>query len=528
MSLGSITIRKLLQRVTEGEIRIPAFQREFVWEPDRVQFLMDSIYKGFPIGTVLFWRTKEKLLHDRELGPYSLPDPTKEYPIEYVLDGQQRITSIFATFQNELTPNPQSKVDWLHIYFDLSSSADDQDSQFAALRPAELTSDHFPLRALFNVREFGKISRSITDPDKQQKLDFLHAQFTEAVIPVETVETEDHSKIALIFERINRGGVPLDTYQLLSAWTWSGDFDLRAKFEELAAELDTFGFSDLRDDPDLLLKCCAAVLIGDSSAKSVIDLKGSEVRDQFAKFRTGVLGAIEFLRSDCGVKSLKIMPYRSMLIPLAMCFATDKSAGFHPSAAQRSALVKWFWVSCFSRRYSSSVDTAISQDIQAFKSLQNGDITELEKRSFTVSPNFFKDNAFLLTSVNTRIFVLLLATAKPRSFISGSTVGLDAVLTSCNRTEFHHIFPNNHLITAGFDDRSERFMLANFSFLSQTDNRSIQDKAPNVYKASLPTDRYDEVLSSNLIPLDGLDLSYQEFIDKRSELLAKAANVLTI
>lgn len=527
MSLGSITIRRLLQRVTDGEIRIPAFQREFVWEPDRVQFLMDSIYKSFPIGTVLFWRTKEKLLHDRELGPYALPDPKKEYPIEYVLDGQQRITSIFATFQTDLMPNPNSDVKWLDIYFDLSSNADDQDSQFAALAPEQVKSDHFPLRALFNVTEFGKISRSITDLEKQKKLDYLHAQFTEAVIPVETVETEDHSKIALIFERINRGGMPLDTYQLLSAWTWSGDFDLRAKFDELAAELDSFGFSNVKDDPDLLLKCCAAVLKGDSSVKSVVDLKGSEVRAQFPNFRNGVLGAIEFLRNDCGVKSLKIMPYRSMLIPLSRCFATDKSTGFHPNAAQRSALVRWFWVSCFSRRYSSSVDTAISQDIQAFDSLVRSDVTGLQKRSTIVYPEFFKENSFSLTSVNTRIFVLLLARAKPRSFISGASVGLDEVLTSCNRTEFHHIFPNNHLIAAKVDQRSRRFMLANFSFLSQTDNRSIQDKAPKVYKSSIPAAQYEEILKSNLIPVDGLDLAYDQFVEKRAGALADAANTLT-
>ena len=77
-------------------------------------------------------------------------------------------------------------------------------------------------------------------------------------------ETEDHSKIAIIFERINRGGVPLDTYQLLSAWTWTGGFDLRTKFDELATELDEVGFSKLRDDPDLLLKCCAAVIRNDA------------------------------------------------------------------------------------------------------------------------------------------------------------------------------------------------------------------------------------------------------------------------
>lgn len=59
MAIAQITIRQLLQRIIDGEIRIPAFQRDFIWEPDRVQFLMDSIFKGYPIGTVLFWRTKE-------------------------------------------------------------------------------------------------------------------------------------------------------------------------------------------------------------------------------------------------------------------------------------------------------------------------------------------------------------------------------------------------------------------------------------------------------------------------------------
>ena len=82
MAIETNTIRKLLQRIAEGEIRIPAFQREFVWDPDRVQFLMDSIYKQYPIGTVLFWRTREKLDFDRDLGPYTLPHPKDQYPID--------------------------------------------------------------------------------------------------------------------------------------------------------------------------------------------------------------------------------------------------------------------------------------------------------------------------------------------------------------------------------------------------------------------------------------------------------------
>lgn len=527
MAVATITIRQLLQRITDGEIRIPAFQRDFVWEPDRVQFLMDSIFKGYPIGTVLFWRTKEKLSYDRDLGPFTLPDPKKEYPIDYVLDGQQRLTSIYSTFQTELKQNPETQVKWVDIYFDLSAATSAQDSQFVALEPTDVTPNHVPLRVLFDVAEFGKFTRTIEDENQLKAIDQLQALFKEAVIPVETVETEDHSKIAIIFERINRGGVPLDTYQLLSAWTWSGDFDLRTKFEELANELDEVGFSDLRDDPDLLLKSCAAVVRNDASAHAVVDLKGSEVRDSFGIFRNGVLGAIEFLRRDCGVASLKILPYKSMIIPLVRCFATDKAAGFHPDAKQRSALGRWFWHSCFSRRYSNSVDNAIAQDIAAIQQLLAGNTTEFERRSVTVTPDYFTDNTFALTSVNTKVFILLLAKAKPKSFLSAAEVDLNEVLVSCNRTEFHHVFPKNYLAAKeGIKERSQQFMLANFAFLSQRDNRNIQDKAPSEYVKMIPPASLDSIMAASLIPKGGLEIPYKDFVSQRATLLADTANAL--
>lgn len=527
MAIATITIRQLLQRITDGEIRIPAFQRDFIWEPDRVQFLMDSIFKGYPIGTVLFWRTKEKLSYDRDLGPFTLPDPKKQYPIDYVLDGQQRLTSIFSTFQTELTQNPETHVKWVDIYFDLSATASAQDSQFVALELADVKSNHVPLRILFDVTEFGRFTRTLKDETQLKAVDQLQALFKEAVIPVETVETEEHSKIAIIFERINRGGVPLDTYQLLSAWTWSGDFDLRTKFDELASELDEVDFNDLRDDPDLLLKCCAAIVRNEASAHAIIDLKGSEVRDSFPILRNGILGAIDFLRRDCGVVSLKILPYKSMIIPLARCFATDKAAGFHPDAKQRSALRRWFWHSCFSRRYSNSVDNAIAQDIAAIQQLLAGNTGEFEKRNVTVTPSYFTDNAFALTSVNTKVYVLLLAQAKPKSFLSAADVDLNEVLVSCNRTEFHHIFPKNYLLTKeGITEKAQQFMLANFAFLSQKDNRSIQDKAPSEYMKMIPPASLDSILNSSLIPKDSLSMPYKDFIDLRAKLLADAANAL--
>ena len=97
--METLTIRKIVEQVQRGQIRIPAFQRGFVWEPDRVAFLIDSIYKSYPYGALLFWRTNETLTVERKLGPFELPEPEADYPLDYVLDGQQRVTSMYATCQ---------------------------------------------------------------------------------------------------------------------------------------------------------------------------------------------------------------------------------------------------------------------------------------------------------------------------------------------------------------------------------------------------------------------------------------------
>ncbi|GGC15080.1 hypothetical protein GCM10007205_25000 [Oxalicibacterium flavum] len=528
MTVNSIPIRQLLGRVAEGEVRIPAFQREFVWEPDRVQFLMDSIYKGYPIGTLLFWRTREKLQSDRDLGPYVLPEPKEQYPIDYVLDGQQRLTSIFAVFQTELKQAENPKVDWVDVYFDIHANADAQDSQFLALRPDEVDETrHFPLNVLFDVTAYGARVRKLNE-EEAKLIDDLQNRFKEAQIPVETIETDDHSKIAIVFERVNRGGVPLDTYQLLAAWTWSGEFDLRNKFDDLAAELDDGGYGEIGNDPDLLLKCAAGVISNDSSAHAVVALKGSDVRDQFPKLTVGIKGAVEFLQKQCGVVSLKVLPYKSMLIPLVRFFATDNANGYHPDAKQQATLRAWFWISCFSRRYSNSVNTSLDADIKAAILLRDKkDSSLFDLVPPKIVPEFFLDNVFSLTAVNTKTFVLLLASKFPRSFLSGANIDLDAVLLSCNRTEFHHIYPKSYLADKlGIIKRDEQFRLANFAFLSQTDNRIIKNRPPSEYVSDIPGGGLDDILTRAMIPKDSFNASYEDFCRGRAELLAQEALAL--
>ena len=156
----------------------------------------------------------------------------------------------------------------------------------------------------------------------------------------------------------------------------------------------------------------------------------------------------------------------------------------------------------------------MKQDIEAVILLRKNDYSGFGGKIPPVSPDFFKDNVFSLNAVNTKTHILLLAQQKPTSFLSDSAVDLENVLLSCNRTEFHHIFPKDYLDKVlGIKERASQFMLANFAFLSQTDNRKIKNRAPSLYKKDIQASKLDDILEAALIPKDGLDMEYNDFID---------------
>ena len=161
-------IRQIIERISSGDIRIPAFQRGYVWEPEQAAFLLDSIYKGFPIGTVVLWQTDERLSVEKNLGAFKLPEPKKDYPVNYVLDGQQRLTSLFSVFQTELSPADDS---WTDIYFDLDAEETLQESLFVPLEDAEVElARHFPVRTLFDSVQYREACDGSSSPAAADRL----------------------------------------------------------------------------------------------------------------------------------------------------------------------------------------------------------------------------------------------------------------------------------------------------------------------------------------------------------------------
>lgn len=517
--MAAMFIEEIIAKLKRGELRIPAFQRGFVWSPDDVAFLMDSIYKSYPFGGVLLWRTKNMLAQERALGPFIIPQPTADYPIDYVLDGQQRITSILGVFATDLPKT--DAVEWRDIYFDLSSGDETQSSQFLALEESEVEPDkHFPLNIIFDSTAYRKATKTFDEP-VAERLDTLKKRFQQAQLPYSMVETEEKPKIAIVFERINRKGVPLDTFQLLSAWTWSEEFELKQQFEELAGELEPFGFDGIGEDTDLLLRCAAAVLIDKESAESLLNVTGVKVREALPKIKKGIKAAIDFLKVNMKVEKFSNLPYPTILIPLTAFFAGPEGEQLALTNEQVQTLRHWFWRSVFSRRYSSATKRNLENDIREAKNLRLGQQSNLGHFEASVSPALFEDRRFIAGTVDTKAFILMLALHGPKSIVNGGDVHIGRVLAAGNKSEFHHLYPQAHLKRNNVDPAKVN-CLANFCMLSASDNKKVGSKSPSVYRDKL-AHNVDILLPSNLIPPSLFSDDFEKFVEDRSKLLVTAA-----
>ena len=491
-----------------------------MWDADRVAFFMDSLYKGYPFGSLLLWRTRNQLRSERQLGPYALPVADPEYPIDYVLDGQQRLTSIFGVFQTEIEPSGSDES--FSIYFDRSANPDVQEPQFFALPPEDVDqARHFPLRVLFDVVKYRAATEGLENGELEL-LDTMQTRFREVTVPVQTFETDDKASVAIVFERVNRLGIELDTLQLLSAWTWSEDFFLQDRFEELAETLEPFGFRLVGEDTNLLLRCCAAVIRNEASPGALMQLNGAEVRERFDEIVNGIMGAIDFLRRNLHVHALKNLPFGTLIVPLSVFFATPANTEVRYTDAQRKTLLQWFWRSCFARRYSNDVIRKLELDIREIAALRAGEESRLSEIPVELSPLFFLGSTFNTYGVNTKTLILVLAQHDPISFVSGARVDLGKVLQEYNSNEFHHCYPRKYLKELGLEP-AQFNRLANFVFMSAADNKALGGVAPSEYRSKMNEDAIEEILSHALCPESLFEDDYDRFVNERAGRLVEAA-----
>lgn len=225
---------ELINDVQTGRIKIPQFQREFVWDLKRTAKLLDSIIRGYPIGTFIFWRTTERLRMISVLGSIVTRIPDDYEMIDYVLDGQQRITSLFVALKGENVNN----IDYSSIYINLEAKDDDEDIVITDVSDLpDCSYISFEKLLKYNivdlVERFASDKEKLTIIDKYKKnvenYDFSVIQVSDVPIDVATD----------IFTRINVGGKSLSVFEIMCAKIFDDEkgFDLSEKFDELKNDL---------------------------------------------------------------------------------------------------------------------------------------------------------------------------------------------------------------------------------------------------------------------------------------------------
>ncbi len=520
---NTIKIDKLLSRIEDGDIKVPAFQRGFVWDQEQIIELLHSIYSDYPIGSILLWNSNERLNSTRNIGGFSIPDKSPTYPVNYVLDGQQRLSTIYGAFckNRELDRHSHHVVKTdpkiFDIWFDLITQ------KFVPHEDIKDAAKAFPLKSLFNINEY-LLEQEKLNTDHRAIVAKLLQKFNNYEIPIVTISKREKDEVGVIFERINNTGERLTTLDLMVAWTWSDSFHLKEKIDELLDTLESKSFGDLPDK--IILQCLSGIIKESTSTKTILSLSSKEVKDNFEILTSSLEKVIDFLSTEL-IVSRDFLPHVQQIIPLTYYFAKAKA----PTADQLVCIKKWFWKTSFSRRYSSQTDDKMDADIAFFKDVIKGKFDDISKYSYSITSEILVTQKFSKSSPLVRAFLLLLAQKAPLDLVTGTKIDINVALSKYNAKEYHHVFPKAYLKKLGVSSDKIN-SLCNFVFLSASSNKRISEKMPSDYFINIiPKSHYLDIVQTNLIPIKKEiyeENDYTKFLTERSGLIIQAVDALLI
>ncbi|EIJ1668976.1 DUF262 domain-containing protein, partial [Escherichia coli] len=248
---GNQRLASLLDDVTRGNIKIPAFQRDFVWTDEQILGLIDSIYSGYPVGSLLLWSTKTPLKFERNVGGFHLPDVKEDYPVNYVLDGQQRLTTLFGVFNAHRKTENSDLASRFNIHYIPATDS------FCNVVDIPKGKNSVALSSILDTSKLLPELRRFP-ADEQDRIANLVDKFKDYEFPIVTIKERSNQEVCRIFQRINSSGTSLSTIELLTAWTWSEKFDLRTEMDSLKEYLASVGYEQI--DEILLMRCLTAII----------------------------------------------------------------------------------------------------------------------------------------------------------------------------------------------------------------------------------------------------------------------------
>ncbi|NTA18957.1 GmrSD restriction endonuclease domain-containing protein [Agrobacterium tumefaciens] len=538
-----MSVTQLVQEIDNGDIVLPAIQRNFVWGEEQVAVLLDSLFRGYPVGIALLWETYSPIQIRRFVKDHRadtvhrFSDNPNGTRIRMVLDGQQRLNSLYVALRGTYTgralyfdilsgkhSDDYSEQKYRFKFFDRQQAKAENDAERSGAAPVShwlLLSEILAL----NPMETARLRTSVADflgLDEDETLrmevnlatakyalsdntELLKTQIIDANLPVESTQRKTVFDILEIFVRVNRQGVPLKRSDLIVSMLrlyWPDASELIPNF---LAELNAK--SGLSFDNDFVIRCmfCVAGLGTRLDFDLLRDRANIEkIRSSYARCFDAIRSARDFVRQECKIDNIKYLGGISTLVPVVYYIFHSPSHVVPLSA--KTDLTRSIYLFAFSKVFSQHVESRTAAyvrevfetaDIKAGKKFPlKKSIQHVGWKTGMWSPDlqFFASNREL-------------ALALLQNYAGGT------VAFSGNIPEIDHIFPKGTLSEKNVD-WAKIENLANFWFLPRGVNRNKSDKHPRDFLK--PVD--DALLEEALIERSMLDYRrFQQFLNDRGE-----------
>ncbi len=556
---NEMTISSLTDKVTAGELTLPEMQRRYVWTAVKVRDLFDSLYRGYPSGSILVWETDHNV-NDRNLQINNVATPLITNKL-LLLDGQQRLTSLTAVIKGTpLLVRGKSKP--IDILFNLEhpenlfdreeNFKDEEDQDFD--EENEIEEEENDILEELRKRTFVVTSKnllndpkwvSVADIFKKSDSQLLKAlginsehpnwdKYSERLSNVRKIvdykyhvvilpKTMSYQEVTEIFVRVNSLGVKLRGSDLALAQItsrWSG---FLKELENFAGEFQNN--SDYLIESGILVKSMVVFATGQSQYKTINKISIEDLKEAWIKTQSSIRFAINFVNANIRIENLRLMSSPFLLIPISYYIELKKEKLNHLETKQ---LLLWFYSAHMKGHYSyGATESFLDSDINAIKRSDNLEplLTVLKShvKSFEITEDDIKGR-----STRSPYFSMLFFISKQKGvqdWLSGIAL-TESAKGKAHAIQFHHIFPKAQLKKIGID-KSEINDLSNLTFIVGRTNRKISDRKPSEYIPEIVAERTTKVFVDNYIS-DDKSLweleNYQKFLKDRRGKLANEIN----
>jgi hypothetical protein len=505
-----IHLTTLFRRIENGEIRIPRFQRNFVWARKNIIDLLESVYRGYPVGSLLFWRPLSATTISDTPDAFGKHIEAQSENLTYVLDGQQRLTTLYRCFFGEKEFNSPFSVLFL-----LESKTFIHSSDFRGS-----TTETVPLSALFSTREFLQQQQLLlSGPNGDAFADSairLHSRFQEYMIPAVTIEGRDVSEVVEIFERVNRTGTTLGAVDFMRAVTWSAEFDLQGEVEHLAASFADTGFVIPQET---LVKLVAISAGKEPTAEDMVSLRRAELgqlRDAVAMAEQSARRAIRFFKDNVGIGSYEFVPYEAQF--LVVCRAFQSTVELNNTAV--ALLVRWYWLSSFNESLRGSPDHVVARLVQGVSGLAYG-AGELPIGQLLPTKETFKSRKFLRGGALSSAVAALFARRNARSVLTGRVISPESYMQEFESSQYRSLFithPQSKIMANVFLCLEEDWRTVRISKQPALTLEALKGLDPAMFDATLKSQMITYACYESLIAED-----YEKFVELRASTMLEAA-----